>query len=150
MNKKLIILIILILAIVGFASFYIFSNQEHSIKVGESTFIMPKGYHLGSPNELGGTNLTNNTNEIYIDMYDSQNVTKYIEEYMNYSTKNNNTVKFSNFTIGDTFIYKSNIIDGRDSVHFWFVKDKKVYTIYCWDKNPKIDSIAVNLIESMK
>ena len=137
--------------IIAITIFYFspFLNQEKEITVGETNFHIPDGYHVGNQTKLGSTNLTNGTNEIYIQMYDGQNISAYVDDYVNSSAKKNYTIKISSFNIGNNVVYKSTS-NNISSVHYWFLKDKKVYTIYSWQKNPKMDSISSYLIESMK
>lgn len=148
MDKKWIALIcIIILLVVGLIAYTSFMNQGTKVKVGDATFKMPDGYHLGN-SDKNMANLTNGTKNIYIKKYDDKNVKKHIDSYINQSKQNNKTVKISNFTVGKTLVYKSNL-NNSSTVHYWFVKNNKTYTIYSGDKNPEIDSITIKLIESV-
>ena len=149
MDKKWIaVLCIIILLAVGLIAFYSFTNQESEVKVGHATFQVPKGYHVADSNDKNVTNLTNGTKDIYIREYNDKNVKKHINSYINSSEKNNHSVKISNFTVGKTLVYKSNL-NASSTVHYWFIKNNKTYTIYSWGKNPEIDSIATKLIETI-
>lgn len=148
MDKKWIAIIgIIILLTVGLITFFSFSNQENEVKVGNATFQVPDGYEIGKIGEDGVTNLTNGTNEIYIKEYNGKNIQKHVNAYVDKLEKNNKTVMISNFTVGKTIVYKSNL-NTPTNVHYWFVKNNNTYTIYSWDKNPEIDSITIKLIES--
>lgn len=149
MDKKLIVIIgIILLLVAGSITFYSFSNQENTVKVGDATFQMPDGYHVEDSKNKNVTNLTNGNENICIKEYGDKNLEKFINSYINQSEKNNKTVKISNFTVGKTLVYKSNL-NNSSTVHYWFVKNNKTYTIYSWDKNPEIDSITIKLIESV-
>ena len=149
MDKKWFALIcIIILLVVGLIVYTSFMNQETEVKVGDATFKIPDGYHLGNSDEKNVTNLTNGTKNICIKEYDDKNIKKHINSYINQSEKDNKTVKISNFTVGKTLVYKTNL-NKSAIVHYWFVKNNKTYNIYTWDKNPEIDSISIKLIESI-
>ena len=147
MDKKWILgICIIILLAIGLIAFYSFSNQETELKIGNTKFQLPNGYHVGNSEKDNVINLTNGTNEIYIEKYDG-NITDHINSYVKYTEKKNYTVKNSNFTVGKTLVYKSNV-NNSSVVHYWFVKNKNIYNIYSWDKNPEMDSITIKLIES--
>jgi len=149
MDKKwIVVLCIIILLTVGLFAFYSFTNQGNEVKVGNAIFQIPNGYHISDSNTKNVTNLTNGTNNIYIMEYNGKDVQKHIDLYINSSEKNNRSVTISNFTVGKTLVYKSNL-NTSSAVHYWFVKNKNTYTIYTWDKNPEIDSIATKLIETI-
>ena len=149
MDKKWILIIcIIILVVIGFITYYNSTNHETKVKLGDITFQVPDGYTIGNSGKDEIINLTNGTNEIYIQKYDGKNVKKYVDKYIDKVEKSNKSVKISNFTVGKTLVYKSNLDNSTTNVHFWFVKNNNTYTIYSWDKNPKIDSIVTKLIES--
>lgn len=149
MDKKWIALIcIVILLVIGLIAYFNFTNQETEVKIGNSTFQLPNGYHIANSDIKNVTNLTNGTHKIYIKVYDDKNIKEHVNSYVDYAEKNNKTAKISNFTVGKTLVYKSNL-NGSNIVHYWFVKNKNVYNIYSQDKNPEMDSITIKLIESI-
>lgn len=149
MDKKLIaVIVIIILLVAGLIAFYGLTNQDNKVKVGYGTFKIPDGYHVEDSKNKDVINLTKGNKNIYIKEYNDKNVEKHINSYINQSEKNNKTVKISNFTVGKTLVYKSNL-ENSSTVHYWFVKKNNAYTIYSWDKNPEIDSITIKLIESI-
>lgn len=149
MNKKWIVIIcIIILLVVGFIAFSNFTNHETEVKIGDATFKIPDGYHISKSENNKTINLTNGKNDIYIYKYNDKNVKKHVNSYINKTEQNNKTVKISNFTVGKTLVYKTNI-NRSNTVHFWFVKNNATYEIYSWDKNPQIDSIATKMIETV-
>lgn len=147
-NKWIIIIGIIILLVAGFIAFNTFTNHETEVKIGNSTFQIPDGYHIEKSGKEGVTNLTNGTNNIYIQKYDNKKVKKHIESYVNKKNESNKTVKISNFTVGKTLVYKATI-DHSSIIHYWFVKNNTTYMIYSLEKNPGIDSTTTKLIESV-
>ncbi|MBE6505672.1 MAG: hypothetical protein E7Z73_08055 [Methanobrevibacter millerae] len=148
MDEKWIVIIgIIILLVVGFFVFTNFMNQATEFKVGDAKFKVPDGYHVESSKKKMA-NLTDGKKNICIREYDDKNIKKHIDSYINQSEKNNKTVKISNFTVGKILVYKSNL-NKSNSVHYWFVKNNKAYTIYSADKNPEFDSITAKLIKSV-
>ena len=149
MDKKWIALIcIIIIVVIALGAFYTFSTPD-KVKVGDSTFKIPEGYHVDKSEDNNVTNLTDGKHNIYIKKYDDKKIQKHIESYINRSELKNKTVKISNFTVGKTLVYKTTL-NGTNTIHYWFVKNNNTYNIYSGDKNPKIDSIVVNLIETVK
>lgn len=149
MDKKWIVIIcVIILLVAGIVMYFNFSNHETKVKIGDNTFQIPEGYQISNSDKGNTVNLTNGTNNIYIQKYDDKKVKKHIDSYVNQSEKNNRSVKISNFTVGKTLVYKSNV-NTSGTVHYWFVKNNNAYTIYSFDKNPEIDSITTKLIESI-
>lgn len=148
MDKKWIIIIcVIILLAVGLIAFYSFSNQNNEISVASTKFQIPDGYHEVASNKDGVINLTNGTHEIFIGKYNDINVNKHIKTYVDYNKKKNITTNISNFTVGKTVVYKSNL-NNSSAVHYWFVKNKNTYDIYSWNHNSEIDSKTIKLIES--
>ena len=125
------------------------SDSDSTFKVGATTFNMPDGYHEGTPNEFGATNITNGTNSIFIVENNDSNIMSYITEYENYiNNSRHQSMSIVNFTIDNTQIYKTDNKDDPNIIHYWFVKNKKTYDIYTWDGNKKMDSIVINMITS--
>ena len=148
MDKKWIIIIcVIILLVAGLIAFYSFSNQDNEIKVGSTKFQIPDGYHEVASNKDEVINLTNGTHEIFIGKYNDININKHIKSYVDFNEKRNITVNISNFTVGKTLVYKSNL-NNSSAVHYWFIKNKNTYDIYSWNYNPEMDSKTIKLIES--
>ena len=140
MNKKSIVailLIIILLLIIGFMAFNQFNNSENQIKIGNATFILPDGFHEGTPNKAGDINITNG--------YD----TKYTKQYVKNKQKNNISVHMKKFTVDDAVIYKSSITNKSNSVSYWFNYNNEVYSIYCWSANKNTDKIVTDIITSL-
>ena len=148
MNKKWIIIIcVIILLVVGLIAFYTISIHKSEINIGSTKFKMPNGYHEVSSNKGDVINLTNGTHGICIGKYDDINVKKHIKSYIDYNKKKNITTNISNFTVGKTVVYKSQL-NNSTAVHYWFVKNRTTYDIYSWHYNPEFDSITIKLIET--
>lgn len=148
-SKILIILILLILIGVSVSCYQLVdSKQQNEFIVGNTTFMLPEGYYEEINNVSDDVKITNGTNALFLVEYNDSNLTKHINDYINNSEINNDSLIGSNFTIDNLVVYK--IINNQTgSYHFWFVKDKKVYLVYTWGKNNKIDTLFFDLIKSM-
>ena len=136
MDKKWIALIcIIIIVVIALGAFYTFSTPD-KVKVGDSTFKIPEGYHVDKSEDNNVTNLTDGKHNIYIKKYDDKKIQKHIESYINRSELKNKTVKISNFTVGKTLVYKTTL-NGTNTIHYWFVKNNNTYNIYSGDKIQK-------------
>lgn len=151
MQKKSIIsilIIVLLLIVVGFIISTEYLNQEKEVNTTHATFKLPKGYHSEGLNGHGDLIITNGTDTFFIAEYEDNNMQNHINIYLNDRNQNNQTINMSNLTVDGKFVSKSiNLASG--STHYWFIKDNHVYSIYTWNKNEKIDSIFVNLIDEM-
>lgn len=147
MTKKLILILLVILLLVSTIT-YVFVFQDKDFEVGISKFNLPKGYYVGTPNSDGAVNLTNGTNSIFISEFKDTNVTQHVNEYNDYKKSQNYTTISTNFSLDKNVVYKVDIINDTGNVHYWFVHNGKTYCIYSWVKNPKMDTITVDLIKS--
>ncbi len=145
-NKLLIILIIVILFLSGFYAYNELSNS--TIKIGDTTFNIPEGYHESTPNHLGAVNITNGNTSIFLSVYNDTNILKHANDYKKLLEKDNQTAIISNYTIGGAQIYKSTIIDLPNCVHYWFIKNNKTYDFYTWDGNKDVERIIIEFINS--
>lgn len=147
-NKIYIILFVLILIILG--SFIVSNmlNQKNEIQVGSGQFILPEGYYKGDSNSAGDLTITNGNNSICLAECDGDNITSCIKGYTDFVENQNQTLKFENFTVDNVKIFKSTCIENPSVVHYWFVKNNKVYTIYKGDHNNSTDAIVIDLIHS--
>ncbi|WP_407453399.1 hypothetical protein [Methanobrevibacter sp.] len=151
MSKKSILIIIIVIIIIGFATYNQFYNQNSdSIKVGETEFTIPQGYSEGILNTTGDVNLTNGSNSLIIKEYDDTDIQKHINDYINANKNRNYTTKISNLTVDKINIYKSNIVNNTNTLHYWFIKHDKVYTVVTWDGNKNTDGKVIELISSAK
>ncbi len=69
---------------------------------------------------------------------------------MTYLQNQNRSAKIENLTIDNILIYKVTNLDYPDIVHYWFVKDNKTYDISKSQGKSPIDTIVINLIESVE
>ncbi|MBQ6099351.1 MAG: hypothetical protein IJL02_05755 [Methanobrevibacter sp.] len=155
MNKKFVIpilLIIIILSIGFFAleGFFDFggSNSSEIIEVGAAKFHMPEGYHIDENNSNADLAITNGSNVFFIKKCGGKSANPYIEEYVNYTTENGQSLSNSTLKINDFLVYRY-INNQNQAVHYWFVYNKEVYTIYTWVNTPNCDGIAFELINSL-
>ena len=141
----LIMLSIILIFGIGFFAYTQFYHEE--ITVGNVNLTLPSGFHKGTSNSINDTNITNGTHTLFIAMYDSNDINKYVNMYINSSKERNYTVSTSNFTIDSIEVTKA-VNDQTGAEHFWFIKDDKVYSIYDWEKLNNIDNIIFDLIKS--
>lgn len=150
MNKKIVVILIICLLIFGGVCYFDVFNQN-GLKVGVTTFNMPKGYHESGVNDAGELKITNNDNNtIFLSEYSDDNIDQYVYSYRKYNGEKNNTVFLKNFTVDNVFVYKSDLINDTNNVHYWFVYNNHTYMVYSWDGNVKMDSIVFDLIKSAK
>ena len=144
MEKKtyLIIVLIAIIIVMGITFLNPLTQPEGKIKVGEVNFELPDGYYEGNLNKLGDVNLTNGTNSIFIKKHDSDDLYKEIKDY------EDTTLTVAKFKIKDELVYKTVSDHDKYVIHYWFLKNNKVYSIYSLQKNDDIDQIATNMIKT--
>ena len=82
--------------------------------------------------------------------YNDNNVKKHVNDYKSYKEKSNYSISVSNFTVNNITIYKSNIVNDTNYLHYWFVYEGKVYSISTEDGNKNMDSIITELVRSIK
>ncbi len=146
MKKNTILIIVLVtLLIILFGAYAISTmhNHDNKVKVGEVLFNLPEGFEQIS-SENNKTTLKNTTSSIGILYYNDNNITKYVDQYT--SQNDPESINTSQFTVDNLTIYKSIIINDTRYIHYWFVDNDKVYTIYTWEGNNDTDSIVSKLI----
>lgn len=149
MNKKIIILVLVIISLL--IAFCVFTNmplKENEIKVGNTIFTLPDGYNKSDVNNFGTVNITNGNNSLSISAADDNDIIKYTTKYNQNAIDRNYTVKFSNFTIGDMPIYKSTLLNNSKVAHYWFVDNDRVISISTWDADKNTEKNVLKLIES--
>lgn len=147
MKKKLFLITIAMVFLI-FSSCAYAGWFDSKIKVGDTDFKLPDGYHEGKMNKFGAVNITNGTNSIFLFEQDDANIQKYINNYKKEIQKQNQSMTIKNFTIDNIVIYKTNNNNNPNTIHYWFVKNNKTYDVYTWDGNKDMDSIVINLIKS--
>lgn len=149
MEKKYsIILVIIVLIIIGLIGHVFLFNSQKTVDVGDTCFTLPDGYSIGNLNKDGDINITNGDSDIFINEYNDNNIDKHIDKYLASVNKTNYTFEYSNFTINNNSISRVDV-EGK-TVHYWFIINEKVYTIYSWNENDDLDSIVLGLIKSAK
>lgn len=144
MNKKIVIIgIIIAILIVGFI-FY----TQNTIKIGNSYFTIPEGYHVIDEGDY--VNLTSGNNHICLYKEIPYDSNKSISIYEKDKHKENDTLKFSNITSGDVKIIKAVSKKHPNLSHYWFVKDGNSYEAFSWHGDSGSDDILINLIKTMK
>lgn len=148
MEKKSIIIILLVVILIGVTAFLFTHNFNgtNDVYVGNTKFYLPDGYHEGNQTEYGDVNITNGYSSVLIHNYSDNNVKKYRDDYSEYLLNNNATPELRNFTVDDITIYKTTIVNNTQTMHYWFIKDNKTFSIYTWDGNSNMDSFIRDLI----
>ena len=151
MKKKFIIiaLIIIVLLILGCFIYLDFFNQSNVIKVGNSNFTIPDGYHKGEVNEFGALSITNGSNSIYLSENNGTDVQGYINIYGNILKEKNESINVTSLNIDNFEIFKVTSVNNTNNVHYFFINNNKTYDIYTWGSNDKLDRVIINLIESL-
>lgn len=123
-------------------------SHETSVEVGDIVYNLPSGYHVGSSDRNLSANISDGSNSLYLTFFKDDNVTRHFEEYKAEKLASNKSVTLTKFSINDTLVYRSNIVDDPGFIHYWFAYNKKVYSISTWDGNNDTDQIVSNLIDS--
>lgn len=61
---------------------------------------------------------------------------------------NNTSITRSNFTVDGLDIYKT-FNEKNGAIHYWFSKNGKVYSVFNWGGNDKMDSTFFSLIKNI-
>lgn len=155
-NKKYLLIIgiiILILCVVG--AFLYFNNANTNPKdnstftVGQAEFTLPEGYKV-TETKNDSAKISNKFNTVSIVCYNDKNIKKYVNKYIKMKEKENHTVNLSNITINNHMVYKSELDNDSSNVHYWFKYGNSTYSLYSADANKHMDSLANQLIRSMK
>lgn len=152
MNKKYVLMILIIVILILIIGFLIYSpnfiNQSKTINVGNSNFTMPEGYHMGEKNKFGAVSITNGSNSIFLLENEGTDVQGYIHSYEKILMGKNETMNVTIFNIDNMEIYKAISLNNTNNIHYFFIKNNKTYDIYTWDGNSNMDSTVIKLIGS--
>lgn len=149
-SKKYVLIILFIIVLLLAANFLIFNPYkfENTFTVGSSKFNMPEGYEKVSTDSGVVTISDGGKNKIFIDEADEKNINKYISKYEKRIASKNQTMTVENITMDNITLYKTNNIDNPGTIHYIFVKNKKVYDVYTWSGTKDLGSIALELAKS--
>ena len=132
-SKILIILGLIIMIIVLLSCFQLSdSKQQKEFIVGNTTFMLPEGYHEELNNVSNDVKITNGTNALFLIEYNDSNLNKHMNDYMKSSEINNDSLIASNFTIDDLVIYKvinKNVAPTIDISYLYLVIDINTFVI---------------------
>ena len=150
-NKKIIIsiFILIILIIFGFTYFSNISNQNNTIEVGTTKFILPNGYKYVGISDLNAVAIDNGSNTIYLSEINDSNVTKYVNDYEKIIKEKNQTMIIQNITHNNIIYYKSVNFNSPNTTHYWFVKNNKTYSVFAYDGNTALEEIVFNFYDNM-
>lgn len=147
-----IVLLIIFLCIIAFV-FNGFSFSEQC-NVGNAFFDLPKNYQIDSTSikhteDSVLINITNRKNTISIVEFNDDNLEKYFKKYQEHKNNGTDLLEISNLTINNMTVRKS--VDKTDNhfVHYWFIKNGKVYEIYTWDADEDFDENVEFMINSI-
>lgn len=147
-SKLLIAVIFILLIILGFIVLnQQVNNSKNQVKVGATTFSIPNGFYEGSLNSDGDVNITNGYDTFFLKECGKGNMTKYIKDYKNYKNNTTKNMSITNFTVDNTLVYKSTMLNESYIIHYWFKHDGIVYSMYTWSGNKKSDTIVSDLIK---
>jgi len=150
MKNKLKIVLILLLVVIIFMSclFYIEHTQ---VKIGNSYFNLPIGCSENKIDE-NHINITNGNISLILSEYSSNNtdVKKTVKYYMDSKKNESLDCELDEKIINNNPTYKTTILNNTNIVHYWFIKNDKIYEIATHDGNSKTDSIVTEIITSMK
>ena len=149
MDKKILGIIIILTIIVGaFILVYETNYVHNSVKVGNTYFTLPYGYHEVNTN--GHINITDGNTPMGLGVHEDSDIDKYIDKYIKLNEKKNVSVKIHEFKVNDVIIHKSLVENNTRVIHYWFINDGKVYEFYTWFGNSKTDEVVSDLIKSMR
>ena len=152
MNKKSIVIIlvfIILLLIIGFMAFNQFNYSQNQIKIEDVTLVLPEGFHEGTPNKEGHTNITNGYDTLFIKKCGSDNINKYTKQFVKDKQKENASAHIKKLNIGDKEYYKGSITNKTNIARYWFDYNGEVYLIYSWTANKNTDKIVTDIISSL-
>lgn len=146
-RKKVIIILLLLIggiAIIG----GILAFNPNSIEVNGTYFTLPEGYRCTANDTY--TIITNDTDTLYINCYNTDDIKNITDSYVDYhKTKNNISVNISKTKFNNNEVYKSTMADPH-IIHYWFVYNDKVYQIYSQTATSTTDANILSLIQSAK
>lgn len=155
-SSIIIIIVLIIIAILIGYTFYEHNNEQNKIRIGNSNFEIPNGFHEGKLNSLGDVNLTNNTHSIFLASKNQSKIQDQINGLKEYYSNINETTSQKNFKVDEVFVYNLEVIDNTNSSFndtnskfYWFEKNNEIFYIYTWDGIPNMDTIVSNFIKTM-
>lgn len=144
-RNKLIIVILLIIFIIGGIGFLVY-NQNH-FSINGCSFKIPEGYHVDDYGKY--VNVTNGDISVsFMKNNTDKNVNESISKYVKSKKKGfNATVDIATFTIDGIKVYKSNVENNTQFVHYWYEDNGKVYELFSWSGNKDTDFVVSDLIK---
>ena len=148
MNKKIIIVSVILVILIVCVGFFIYSNN--TVKVDNTYFSIPEGYSAFDND--GYFNITNGKEYMcIIKNVSHDDLNKSMNSYIKTKKSNENTtVSISNFSVNNYTIYKSVSNSNGHVYHYWFADDSKIYEFFTWSGDSNSDYIVSKLVMSMK
>ncbi|WP_405305364.1 hypothetical protein [Methanobrevibacter sp.] len=148
MNKKILLIIVLLVCVVAGFFIFNFAGAQNYVNVNNAEFMVPEGYQVIDQNY--SVNLTKGDNFICIKKnISANNIKDAINDYIKAKEDKNHTTNLSNFTVNNTLVYKVTV-DGSHIVHYWFEKDGNIQELYTRTSEADTDKLISDMITSMK
>ena len=150
MKKKLaIIIIIILIVLVGAVIFYESSSQQ--IKVGDAYFNVPKGYQAQNVSDKL-VRLVSDDKILYINgNVTGSNIDKAVSDYVNFKNRTENTsIMVSDINENGYNFHKSIAVTNSSIVHYWFIKENKIYEIYTSTADSNTDKLISSIVNTNK
>lgn len=146
-RTSLILILVIIILAIGFYNLYV--SLDNTVTVGDSVFVLPEGFQQ-SNSTSGEIKISDGINNFTIFNYKDDDIKRYINEYNESKSKDNVSVILNNFTVGDILIYKAYSNNNTEVLHYWFIYNHKVFSIYTENGNKNTDRIVSDLVSSLK
>lgn len=156
MKNKSILIVGIIIALILIIGAFLFLNSDNpedssddvQFQVGLYNFSLPEGYNVtDTANDT--TKISNGYNTVAIFCHDSDNVKKFVNQYVSKKESEGKEIILSNFTVKKTVVYKTELANDTGVVHYWFKKGNNTYSMYSMDANKNTDKLVTQLIKSM-
>lgn len=150
MDNKSKIILILTVVIIILCSIFIFHQDSQKGEIGNTYFDLPNGFHEKKI-QSNHVNITNGDVALLFTEY-GENITD-INVVVNYyiTTKKNESLKcdLNEKMMNNTKVYKTTISNNTNIMHYWFIKNGRIYEISTHNGNSNTDNIVQGIINSM-
>ena len=147
LKKKLAIILIIIIIVVGAIILYTSSSQQ--IKVGDAYFNVPNGYQAQNVSDKL-VRLVSDDKVLYINgNINESNIDKAVSDYVNFKNRSENTsVMVSDLNENGYNFHKSIAVTNSSIVHYWFIKENKIYEIYTSTADSNTDKLISSIVNT--
>lgn len=154
-NKYLLLIGVVVVILCAAGAFLYFNNNSNNasegnvFNVGSASFELPEGYKV-TDTKNNTVKISNGVNSVNVVYYNDKNIKKHINQYVSMKEKDGYQVNISNYTVSNHTVYKSELGNDTNTVHYWFKDQNTTYSIYSQDANKNIDKFVNSLIKSME